>query len=176
MFKNILLPIVVLAINFTFAQAQTKSDSMASQENLEVNSRLISATASSTVLLNEHPAGKAVELFFQNFHKQDTVALKNQFVENASMQSLAIRGSDRKLSTTTIDDFLKSIASIPQKVSFEERLTSLKTTADNDIASVHTDYEFYVNGKLSHRGRNVFTMIYIDDSWKVAQVTDTREY
>ena len=78
MFKNILLLVVVLAINFTFAQAQTKSDSMASQEILEADSRLISATASSTVLLNEHPAGKAVDLFFQNFHKQDTVALKNQ--------------------------------------------------------------------------------------------------
>ncbi|WP_055413018.1 hypothetical protein [Nonlabens sp. YIK11] len=156
-----LKPVLVLVVFLAFAKA---------------NSQPATATTSSTVLLYNQPASKAVESFFQNFHAQDTVALKNQFVNGASMHSLAIKGDERTTSASTVNTFLKSIASIPANVTFEERLTSLKTVADDHIASVHTDYEFYVNGKRSHTGRNVFTMVFVDDAWKITQITDTRIY
>lgn len=140
----------------------------------KANSQQSTATATSTVILYNHPASIAVKDFFVSFHAQDTVALKSRFVEGANLQSLAINGSEREMTVTSVTDFIKRIAGMPATVKWEERLTSVQTIANDHIASVHTDYDFYVNNTRSHQGRNVFTLVFIDDQWKITQITDTR--
>ena len=71
-------------------------------------------------------------------------------------------------------DFLKSIASIPATMKFEERILEYKIESDNFLAHVWTPYEFYLNGKLSHKGVNSFTLIKENEKWKIVHVIDTR--
>jgi predicted lactoylglutathione lyase len=56
----------------------------------KANSQQISATASITLILNQHSAILVVEQFFKNFHKQDTAALRKHLVDLASLMSLFI--------------------------------------------------------------------------------------
>jgi hypothetical protein len=42
------------------------------------------------------------------------------------------------------------------------------------MAHAWTPYEFYVNGKLSHKGVNAFTFFKKDNSWKIVHLIDTR--
>lgn len=155
MFKYVIMVLTV----FAFAKA---------------NSQAKTATATATVLLYDHPASKTVEQFFVNFHAQDTTAMKKQFIDGVMLHSLTVAPTGSQTTSTPLVTFLKTIAGIPASLEFEERLTAVKTMADDHVASVHTDYEFYTNGNMSHRGRNVFTMVFIDNQWKITSVTDTR--
>ncbi|MEM0542129.1 hypothetical protein WFZ85_05850 [Flavobacterium sp. j3] len=51
---------------------------------------------------------------------------------------------------------------------------------DGEMAHAWTPYEFYVNGKFSHKGVNAFTL-FKDGSleasgWKIIHIVDTRHY
>lgn len=142
----------------------------------KANSQQISATASSTVQLKTNPAVLVVEQFFEDFHKQDTLALRKHLVDGAALISLSIRDGKRTTAKTDLDTFLNSIASIPATANFREELTSIKTMESIDIASVHAAYNFYYNGNKTHSGTNVFILVFIEDQWKITQITDTRNY
>lgn len=142
----------------------------------KANSQDISATASNTVILHVPAAEKVVEQFFQNFHAKDTTALRTQFSKEAYLQSLVIRGDQRSVIKTDLNDFLNRISSIPPGTDFKEELTVIKSHGNTSIASVHADYTFYMGGKISHRGTNVFTMVWTNDQWVITQITDTRIY
>jgi hypothetical protein len=118
----------------------------------------------------------AVKSFFKHFHAQDTTALKDCMLMNIQLTSLSVKGENRKLSTTEASQFLKNITSIPDSISFEERLIEISFVGDTQIATVSTTYEFYYNSLLSHIGTNKFTLFFIDDKWMIVGIADTRIY
>jgi len=128
------------------------------------------------LLQDEYSAEKVVEQFFQNFHAQDTTALRAMFTKDAYLQSLSVKENKKTVSQTSLEKFLASIASIPAGVDFIEELTAIKSLGNDAITSVHADYIFHLNGNLSHRGTNVFTLVFIEDRWLITQITDTRFY
>ncbi|MBF4984378.1 hypothetical protein FNJ87_08575 [Nonlabens mediterrranea] len=157
----LLIGFIVIAFAKAYAQQPTVTDSITSIE---------------TVVEKQKPA-EAVKDFFALFHKKDTISLKKMIINNATLHSLIISESKgRKVIETPMDDFLKSIAQIPDSVSFEERLIQIKTTNSIDVATVSASYEFYLNDGFSHNGTNVFTLLYIDDKWLIAAIVDTRQY
>lgn len=157
----LLIGFMVIAFAKAIAQQPTVTDSITATVSLEEKVK---------------PA-EAVKEFFEYFHQKDTLSLRMMMVEHATINSLIISESmGRKVNHTSIDDFLKGIAQIPDSVSFEERLIQIKTTNSIDIATVSASYEFYMNDGFTHNGTNVFTLIYIDDKWMVAGITDTRQY
>ncbi|WP_194849980.1 hypothetical protein [Nonlabens antarcticus] len=129
----------------------------------KANSQTTSATASHNVYLNQHPASVAVEEFFEDFHSQDTLSLRNRFIDQASLISYSIKNGKKSTSKTEVSNFLKNIATIPSETSFKEEITEIKILESTDIVSVHASYNFYYNAKKSHKGTNVFTMILIND-------------
>lgn len=135
-----------------------------------------SVTVSKTVVEPQYPSD-AIHEFFKYFHAKDTTAMRAMMIDYTPVKSLIISESKGKsMLFTPIDEFLKGIAQIPDSVSFEERLIQVKSTNSSDIASVSTTYEFYMNDGFTHNGVNVFTLIYIDDKWKIAAIVDTRQY
>ncbi len=38
---------------------------------------------------------------------------------------------------------------------------------DHEIASAWVPYEFYLNGKFSHKGVDVFLLVKVGDDWKI---------
>jgi hypothetical protein len=45
---------------------------------------------------------------------------------------------------------------------------------DGNLASVWTDYKFYIGEKFSHCGVNSFQLFKGDDGWKIIYIIDTR--
>ncbi|BAO56561.1 nuclear transport factor 2 family protein [Nonlabens marinus] len=142
----------------------------------KANSQEVTSTASSMVHLQSHPAEKVVEDFFESFHAQDTTALRAFMAEGAALKSLSIKGEQRQVSSTSLDQFLTSIASIPAGVDFQEEVTGITSLGNESIASVHADYIFHLNGKKTHTGTNVFTVVWKENRWLIIQITDTRIY
>lgn len=117
---------------------------------------------------------KVVETFFEAFHAKDTLKLKALCDETMILQSISENAKGTKLSNEKPATFFKSIASIPAEVNFQEKIMSYSVQVDGSMAHAWTPYEFYLNGKLSHKGVNAFTLFKKDNLWKIVHLIDTR--
>ncbi|BFP43554.1 nuclear transport factor 2 family protein [Flavobacteriaceae bacterium GF1] len=116
-----------------------------------------------------------VEGFFEAFHKQDSLGMKSFVGDNVVLQTTG-RNKEGKtmLRTTPIGKLYESIVSIPDSVSFEEKLTSWNIQVDRTMANAWVGYEFWLNGNFSHCGINSFQMVDFDGEWKIIYLIDTR--
>ena len=125
-----------------------------------------------------HEIQNVIETFFKAFHAKDTLKLKALCDETMILQSIAEHAKGTKLLNESPQAFFKSIASIPSEVKFQEKTLSYSIQFDGSMAHAWTPYEFYMNGKLSHKGVNAFTLFKKDISknsgWKIVHLIDTR--
>lgn len=126
------------------------------------------------LLAQENQPQKLVEDFFIAFHAKDTVGLKELCHSEIILQTIANTKEGNVLENQSYLDFLKSIASIPQNMKFEERILEYKVALDGNLAHVWTPYEFYINEKFSHRGANSFTLYNDNGKWQIIHLIDTR--
>ncbi|MFV8370732.1 nuclear transport factor 2 family protein [Flavobacterium sp. LB2R40] len=121
---------------------------------------------------------KVIETFFEAFHAKDTLKLHNLCDDQIILQSIADNAKGITLSNEKPQVFFKSIASIPVEIKFQEKILSYSIQVDGSMAHAWTPYEFYVNGKLSHKGVNSFTLLNKNSSktseWKIVHLIDTR--
>ena len=116
----------------------------------------------------------AVKSFFTAFHAKDTLALRTNLHSKVQMQSIMESPKGTRLVDEKVGDFMKSIASIPADLKFEERILSYVVEIDGTMAHAWTPYEFYINGVKSHSGVNAFTFFKEDGNWKIIHLIDTR--
>ena len=131
------------------------------------------------LLLSFHPLSaqhpkKVIETFFEAFHQKDTTSLKDFFMHDARLTSVQNSLDGVKAKEESVEDFIKAIGSIPDDLSFEERLLGFKVVDASGMTLVLTPYEFYVNGRFSHCGTNVFTLVKKESKWKILALYDTR--
>lgn len=115
-----------------------------------------------------------VETFFEAFHARDSLKLKALCDDTLIIQSIAENSKGTKLSNEKSEAFFKSIGSIPADLKFHEKILSYSIQIDGPMAHAWTPYEFYINGKLSHKGVNAFTLFKKESRWKIIHLIDTR--
>src|SRR6478672_5684495 len=122
----------------------------------------------------ESDAKQAVEDFFKAFHNRDTIAMKAVLADELVLHTVTEKASGINLSTETREAFLKSIASTPKSIRYEEKLLSWNIQIDGKLAHVWTPYEFYINGNIVHTGVNSFQLYWKNGRWKIIYCADTR--
>ncbi len=132
-----------------------------------------------TLLLSFHPLSaqhprEVIETFFEAFHQKDTTSLKDFFMLDARLVSVQNSLSGVRTKEESVEDFIHAISSIPDDLSFEERLLDFNVVDASGMTLVLTPYEFYVNGSFSHCGTNVFTLVEKESKWKILALYDTR--
>lgn len=125
------------------------------------------------VIAQEADVKKTIQIFFEGMQKGDTLKIKS-VCKDMVLQSVGENTKGTTLTTENTSDFLKSIASIPTNIKIEERLLDYKIQIDGSLAHAWTPYEFYVNGKLSHKGVNSFQLFKDNGIWKIIYIADTR--
>jgi hypothetical protein len=115
-----------------------------------------------------------IETFFEGFHAKDTVKLQTVCANKIILQSIMEGSKGNKLTNETPKAFYNSIATIPADMKFEEKILSYSIQIDGSMANAWTPYEFYINGKLSHKGVNAFTLFKENEVWKIIYLIDTR--
>lgn len=126
------------------------------------------------IVAQESEVQKAVEIFFEGFHSRDSLKIKSVIGENMILQSISESEKGNRLTDEKASEFINSIVSIPKEVKFEERIISYKIQIDGAMAHVWTPYEFYINGKFSHKGVNSLQLFKEKDKWKIIYIVDTR--
>jgi hypothetical protein len=116
-----------------------------------------------------------VETFFDGFHKQDSVIMKSTLADNVVLQTTARNKEGKTLfRTEKMEKLITSITSIPDSISFKEKLTSFSIQVDRTMANAWVGYEFWLNEKFSHCGINSFQLVNFDGEWKIIYLIDTR--
>lgn len=142
----LLLLIVILGFNKIFAQVNTEEDA-------------VKAT---------------INMLFDGMRNADTTMLRNAFAAKNTLETIA-KTKDGKFAvrTESLANFIKSIGT-PHPEKYDERIVFTKILIDANLASVWTDYKFYVGDKFSHCGVNSFQLFKGDDGWKIIYLIDTR--
>ncbi len=124
---------------------------------------------------NEEDAVKeTINLLFDGMRNADTAMLRKAFATKSILETI-VKMKDGKsvVRTENINDFIKSIA-IPHTEKYDERIVFTKILIDANLASVWTDYKFYIGDKFSHCGVNSFQLFKGEDGWKIIYLIDTR--
>ena len=129
---------------------------------------------SSTLHSQNEELKQVVVTFFKGFHAKDSTIIKSVCAENMILQSISESSKGNQLKNQSSQDFYRSIATIPNTIQFEEKLLNYSIQVDGAMAHVWTPYEFYINGKISHKGVNAFTLFKENEQWRIVYIIDTR--
>lgn len=117
---------------------------------------------------------ETIETFFEGFHAQDSLKIKQTVSEGLIMQRIALDSTGKTLvRTDNFSKFLKSIVSIPKEVKFQELIKSFSIQIDGPMANAWTPYEFRLKDEFHHCGVNSFQLVKLDGVWKILYLIDT---
>lgn len=118
---------------------------------------------------------KAIDTFFEGFHKGDSLLMQSVMYDNMLTQTTyKDKEGKGKLVTDDVAKMLQTIANRPADQKWEERLLDYNIQIDGTMAHVWTPYEFWVNQQFSHCGVNSFQLFNDDGQWKIIYLMDTR--
>jgi hypothetical protein len=117
---------------------------------------------------------QTIQTFFEGFHARDTLKIKSTCSDKLVLQSISESAKGNKFSEESPKEFYVSMATIPAEIQFEERILDYNIQIDGTMAHAWTPYEFYINGKFSHKGVNAFTLFKTAEGWRIVHLIDTR--
>jgi hypothetical protein len=125
---------------------------------------------------DENAVKAVVVQLFDGMQKHDSTSIRACFHPNARMQVVAENRKTGIVEITTqktIDNFVKSIGSLPLSSQIEEKALNSEIKIDGQLATAWTNYEFYRNGKISHCGIDAFQFYKTPEGWKIITLTYT---
>lgn len=121
----------------------------------------------------ESAVKRAVNNLFTGMKTSDSTLTRTAFAEGALMQTIVAKEGKVTVKTESVNGFIKVVGS-PHKEIYDERIVFTKILIDGPLASVWTDYKFYVGDKFSHCGVNSFQLVKGDKGWQIIYIVDTR--
>ena len=119
---------------------------------------------------------RTIEAFFDGFHKQDSMLVKQTVSQDVIIQTIGINTEGKNVvRNEDFGKFLNSIVGIPDSIQFQEKLMSFNIQVDGAMANVWTPYEFWLNSEFHHCGVNSFQLFKDQNAWKVIYLIDTRK-
>ncbi|RNL49725.1 nuclear transport factor 2 family protein [Pedobacter jejuensis] len=114
-----------------------------------------------------------VNNLFAGMTKGDSSLASSAFAENSIMQTIVNKNGISTVQTSPVSNFIKFIGT-PHTQKYDERIVFTKVLIDGPLASVWTDYKFYVDDKFSHCGVNSFQLVKGEKGWQIVYIIDTR--
>lgn len=113
---------------------------------------------------------------FDGYKAGDSLRVKNTFTKDATLQSTYYnkKGISTLSPAKSINGFIKYIGGGLAK-EHDERLWNTTIQIDKNLASVWTQYAFYLDGEFSHCGSENFLLVKKDQQWKIFHLVDTRQ-
>ena len=117
---------------------------------------------------------KPIKAMFDGMRAGDSLAVRSVFHTGANMYSTFMdKEGVKQLREGNLDSFVTAIGT-PHDEVWDEQIFSYNVEHDGTLATVWTEYTFYLGDKLSHCGVNAFQLTDTEDGWKILNITDTR--
>ena len=114
-----------------------------------------------------------INQLFAGMQKADSTMLKTLFTPSARLQTVVSKQGDVSVKDDAISMFINSISKA-KAGTLDERLSGMEIKIDGELATAWTPYVFYFQDKKSHCGVNAFTLVKMNESWKIQTIIDTR--
>jgi hypothetical protein len=114
-----------------------------------------------------------VKQFFAVLESRDVKDAQKILISEGVSISLREEGKGKTIRITNFQEFMDSFCK--WKDNYKEIMSNPKVLIHKGIAILWADYKFYVNGKFSHCGVDAFSLIKIDNLWKIASIIYTVE-
>jgi hypothetical protein len=99
--------------------------------------------------------------------KRDKAAMMAQLLPGGSVV-LMRNGKPAQMTLEMLADRLSQ----PGSETREERIHNAIVHVDGDVATVWAPFEFLVDGKIDHCGRDIANLIHVDGRWMIAAIED----
>jgi reactive intermediate/imine deaminase len=133
-----------------------------------------SASPLSAQSSNERAAVLAVvKRLFDGMRAGDSAMVRSTFHPNAQLATAIVKEGNAIIESDKLDGFIQAVGT-PHKEVWDERISNERVEIDGTLASVWTDYSFYVDDKFSHCGVDAFHLAKSGGEWKIVALADTR--
>jgi hypothetical protein len=99
--------------------------------------------------------------------KRDKAAMTAQLLPGGGAV-LMRKGKPAQMTFEMLTDRLSQ----PGKEAHEERIHDAKVLIDGDVGTIWAPFEFLVDGKVDHCGRDIANMVRVDGRWLIAAIED----
>jgi hypothetical protein len=123
--------------------------------------------------IEEKAVIKVIDDLFDAMRAGDSILLKRVFYINANLSTVMEKDGKAEIRNEDLKTFIKAVGA-PHNQVYDERITSYEVKIDGKLATVWTDYNFYLGDKFSHCGVNAFQLVKTEEEWKIFQISDTR--
>jgi len=117
---------------------------------------------------------QVINNMFTAMQTGDTALFRSCFAPTVIFQTVVSKNGQNQVKSEDFEGFVKSLTKYP-KGALDERIKFKSVKWDESLASVWTPYEFYYQGKFSHRGTNSFQLVKLANQWKIQYLIDTRK-
>jgi hypothetical protein len=115
-----------------------------------------------------------IHSLFDGMKLGDTAKVRSVFHTGASLFSTRFdEAGNSILASIDLNKFILGIGENHLHV-FDERLTKIDVSIDDNLAIAWTPYQFYIDDVFSHCGVNAIQLVKIDKVWKIIHLVDTR--
>lgn len=122
---------------------------------------------------DEAAVKQTINNLFNGMRTSDTTLMSSALSPRAIMQTVTKNAAGVvNIGNTPTPKFIESIAG--EHPVYDEQISFNSIKIDGDLASVWTNYKFYVGGSFSHCGVNSFQLARLKDGWKIIYIIDTR--
>ena len=117
---------------------------------------------------------KPIHQLFDGMRAGDSTTVRGAFMPSAILETiLTNKEGIVKVKKGVLQDFVSAVGT-PHEKQWDEKIWSYKIRQDGNLATVWTDYTFYLGNELSHCGTNSFTLVNQISGWKIKHLIDTR--
>lgn len=104
---------------------------------------------------------------FSAMKSVDSVALKSCFTEKAVLQISQVKPEGNTVREVPITSFVKNVMTRKAGDMDERVLSWGPILVDHEIATAWVPYEFYLNGKFTHKGVDAFILVKVGEEFKI---------
>lgn len=112
-----------------------------------------------------------VTRLFDGMRAADSAAVRATFHESARLVATGGEGEDA-VRFLPVDAFVRAVGNATGE--WDERFWDPEVRIDGDLATVWTEYAFYLDGDFSHCGVDAFVLARTGEGWKIVSIADTR--
>ncbi len=117
--------------------------------------------------IEEKAALASFQAMLDGLGKRDKAAMMAQMLAGGSAV-LMRKGKPSQMTFEMLTDRLSQ----PGQATHEERIHDAVVHVDGDVATVWAPFEFLVDGKIDHCGRDIANLVRIDGRWVIAAIED----
>ena len=135
---------------------------------------LLAVATPSSAQQEEREVRAVLQQLFDGMRARDTARMRATLHPQARLVTPGMRDGAAVVTVANIDGWLAGVAGAAAGSLLDERLRNTVVHLDGGLASVWTEYTFYVGERLSHCGVDAFHLVRTAEGWRIIDLADTR--